>query len=797
MKYDGFLALRPHRSPPRTKMIRCLGLGIGLCLLLLPGGASGQSGQPARFQAQYTKLYSEDFEGTHPGIQLLNWSCPPSAGCSAITPDSSQVIGGKASLRLTNFGRAGTDPKVLALGANTTYIVEFQYRILNYGTSPNVLQLHVMPAGSNDAQKQVNLFPLLPNAPATGTFSVGAQVAEEPAYMIYVAAGAQADVVIDNLTLFRRDAVETATLPLTWAKLAARPYPRLGRYMSGGAAPWVAQNSLAASVPSFYTVDRVEGRLAFNDILAGFDIANQSNLPDSVRRLLLLNPDLVLLPYHAAGQPCATPVPRGSDVNLNYRFLQGVPDIWYVRDSQGNYVPNTGWPSCHYMNLSSYCPVANGQTPISYTLKWLNESVFPSGIWDGLFFDLLFGSADVSILNYNNPAMIDFDFNRNRLRDESPAAVGDVTRNALRGMVQQLREVHGDRQLILGNSGIIPELSFAPYVNGYSLECFNYGWTGSSGKSASGWRQVLDAYRLMQAAARKPALMVPLGCGKEHVNGGLGTYRLPNAEDIEANRFALSTALLGDGFYAYALHGASSDALWYDEFSVDSSGSAVEDRSKKGYLGQAISDAVELATTGSLVLEQGFEGAALPASFTANPGPGTSVRVSHAPDEVIGGSGSLVLDNPDHTKQQGAGVRTNPQLLQLTPLGTYLLTFDWRILESLDSGFGAAVSSDPAQPLALCGISAKGAGDSGRAHCPFAIPSAGAWSISFYIANGGGKVALDNVRVFSGGIGPWRRDFENGFVLVNPFEHPHTFLAGDLAGGLTNGHSTDQGNPGA
>jgi hypothetical protein len=45
--------------------------------------------------------------------------------------------------------------------------------------------------------------------------------------------------------------------------------------------------------------------------------------------------------------------------------------------------------------------------------------------------------------------------------------------------------------------------------------------------------------------------------------------------------------------------------------------------------------------------------------------------------------------------------------------------------------------------------------------------------------------AIENIRIYQGGAGPWRRDFEGGFVLVNPLSQPHTFSAADLAGALS------------
>ena len=47
-------------------------------------------------------------------------------------------------------------------------------------------------------------------------------------------------------------------------------------------------------------------------------------------------------------------------------------------------------------------------------------------------------------------------------------------------------------------------------------------------------------------------------------------------------------------------------------------------------------------------------------------------------------------------------------------------------------------------------------------------------------------MAIDNVRLYRGGVEPWKeKDSENGFVLVNPLPQPHTFSASDLAGNLS------------
>jgi hypothetical protein len=114
--------------------------------------------------------------------------------------------------------------------------------------------------------------------------------------------------------------------------------------------------------------------------------------------------------------------------------------------------------------------------------------------------------------------------------------------------------------------------------------------------------------------------------------------------------------------------------------------------------------------------------------------------------------------------------------------GAYLFTFDWRVLETLDHPLQFSVSDgkggfDGSRVLGVV------AGDSGSVRFPFVIDSAGAWSIAINMS-GGGTIAIDNVRLLNGGVGPWRRDFENGFVLVNPLTYPHTFSAAELSGAL-------------
>ena len=736
-----------------------------------------------------TAIATEDCEESAPvvgpGLQLQN--------AAAVVTDPAVVISGKASVRLKNYGALTTNPSAWSLAPNTTYIVEFQYRILNVGSADYVLGLWLQPAGAAYSQStNVNLSQPLKNAPVSGTFSSGALTAGAASYVLYIAASSDSDVVVDNIAIFRQDAVPSGSQPAAWSKLATKPYPRLGKYSLGTSFGQALAGGLAEGPPLRVSVDQVESRLAFADVILGAEIDMATWTPDEVRRLRQMNPDVVILPYRAAFEESvgSISVPTTSNTSLDYQFLQGIPDSWYLRDSKGNYVPEPTYPGNRLMNISPYCPVVNGQTYISYLLDWLNHVVFPSGVWDGVFFDDLFGRTNIQMVNNSNPALIDADYNRNGVRDETPAWISDMTRSAAIGMLQQFWNSNGDMQLVVGNAGPLPELGLASYVNGYVFECMTAGWNSSVWQPSSpatlspaGWRTEFEAYRTMQTNTLPPRINVLEGCG----GGGFATqagqgYSAPTATDIQNHRFTMGTALLSDGFYWYDLHGNLSAPLWFDEFSVDSSGTAVEDRAKKGYLGQALSGASELTDSGALIWQEGFEGGTLPPSLSANPP--SAVSITHAAGEVISGTGSLVISNPDHTQPASVTASTNPSAVPLAAGSTYLLVFDWKILQTLDAGFSVYVCCSGSQPLDSISVPGIVSGDSGTMRFPFTIPAAGNWTIWFGIWGGGGKVAIDNIQLYRGGVGSWRRDFENGFVLVNPFLQPRTFTAADLAGAL-------------
>ena len=517
--------------------------------LFLATAAFGQSSQPVRWQAKYTQLYAEPAGGSSPsldpGLQLQN-------GASLVT-DPALALSGSPSIRLKNYGTVNVNPAVTPLSGNATYIAQFSYHILNYGSSDIVIAVYLIPTGDGNQQDLITVSNLAPSAPASGTFSAGAQTANAAQYYFSISASPDSDVVVDDIQILRQDPVEHTTPPSSWASLENLPFPRLGRYIQG-ATSWSTQRP--GMLPYEYSVDQIESRLAFNDVMAGLWVDTQTrDDPGSIRRLRQLNPKAVILAYRMSQeQQQAIQLPLFSQVSLEYAFLQSIPDDWYVTDTAGNDVTEDQYPDIRFMNISPFGPIQNGQTFLSSLLAWLSGTVFSSGLWDGVFFDNLFTEANPHIPNLANPALFNFDWNRNGIRDETSASTTEMTRSAALGALQQFRSVNGDLQLVIGNSGYFPELSPAPYVNGYGLECVSDAWKSSSQSPASvaAWRGVFDAYRTMQATFRPPRINLLEACAAQDLRSD-PSYMTPSADDLRTHRLALGTTLLSDGFYSFDL----------------------------------------------------------------------------------------------------------------------------------------------------------------------------------------------------------------------------------------------------
>ena len=735
-------------------------------------------GTPCGWEATYTKIYSNDFE-THPALGL---------DLSGVEVTHDEAIQGFTSIKMDPYTMLFTDPEALPIEPNTYYVFEFDYRLLSSSTEKVNMEISFMPADSMSSEEKVCCQSMFSNEATEGTFSGGALTASQTNYRLRLFTTEDTSIIVDNIKLYRVDSLPRLDQPEEWQRLMDLPYPRLGNYQMGntftiaysgqGMMPDKPENELA------YVLSRVEERLSLYDVVAGLDIAEQSMFTGFTKRMRDKNPDIVLIPYRLYPEQSTERYPsQGATIDLKYVFMDGMAEEWYVHYTDGERVENVYWPELYHANIYQGCPVVDGQTYQDYLLDWTTGVIMASGLWDGVFYDDLMGSINHAIRYAHNPSLLDFDIDGDGERDETPALVSEKTRASTISYLERLREEVGDLELVIGNQGSSPHLAFAHYLNGYQFEDWDEGWyTEHIERSEAAWCRSMSEYLYVQEHEMVPQINIMTLYGKP-VGGGAGN---PDHDWIEAtetqitqHRFGIGSALLGDGFYEFDLWDCRSAPTWFDEFSVDEAGVAVEDRAYKGYLGMPLGDPIELASASTTVWEEDFEAGSMPSSLTDET---QHVYVSHEAEDVITGTGSLVIDNPDHTTSiDYVEATTKASVVALEPGKTYVFEFDWEILETLDDTFVVAIiGSDGIVDSYWHTSEVKG--DAGKTRFHVTFPTGSDYKICFQLMSGGGKIAIDNIRVTEGGAGPWRRDFENGFVLVNPLNKPYTFNAEELAG---------------
>jgi hypothetical protein len=713
-------------------------------------------------------IFEENFEGLSlgpgPGIRLLGGS-----------------VDSEGRLILDSGARIETNPDIFILQKLSEFRLSFDYLILEPTIDDRNLDIRLLPSPGSEAT--VSLRPLLRNSPASGHFSTGFGTGSAGPYLVSISAGRNARILIDNIVIERGRPESFVAEPAAYKYLGQAPFPRLGNYNMISATEQVAWGGYEG-IAWNSSVEKEEKRLALFDVIFGFTPLRELYDSDLPNRIKKLNPNAVLLPYVIGQETIAvthtrrleSPDPYGDP---GFRYDLGLSPEWLVKDTKGVPVNDLDYPGILKLDISPSATLVGGHSFLDYQLESYRRDYHGSGIWDGLFIDNLFARMNSHIPNAFNPEKLDYDINRNGKRDETPAMLNRISYDAERRLLERLIKGIGNRELIMGNNGPLPETRLAPYVNGYVFENYNLAWddsvVGGRGLSEPGWKRAFDAYLIMDERCRSPRINVIEAWGRIENFDVMTKGRInPTPEDFLRNRFALGTALLGNAFYEYDLTEARSSIFWFDEYTVGTDGIARESADGKGYLGRPLGLAKELVTPGVRRWDEDFEGLRVSAR-----GGGEGSRVSRKTDEVITGKQSMVIEGKVRNSDSWPTYETWGSPLKLRKGTTYLIEFSWRVLEDLDYLPSFAILSPGDQSGTQ--IDALYSGEEGLCRYPFTPLADAEYILRFSICSVG-IIAIDDIRVSEGGVGPWRRDFENGFVLVNPYRKPVHFDEATLKG---------------
>lgn len=244
------------------------------------------------------------------------------------------------------------------------------------------------------------------------------------------------------------------------------------------------------------------------------DMENMVNNRTSLELLKRLNPAIKLLAY---SNPMEVFIPMVANRPLQKQLLgelqTGFRD-WFLK--QPNSQPVVFWKGMQMLNLSSDCPLVNGQRWNQYVAHFLLEKVLSDQIWDGYFMDNSGGS-----ISWINNGQIDADGDRAK---DDPEKLNLAWSEGIREFLTIIRQAKGQNFILVGNKG---SLEFLDIFDGKMFEEFPNDYLGS--KDAGGWYQSLGNYLVT------------------------GPYSIVQSKTIGDSwrQFVLASTLLDDGYFVY------------------------------------------------------------------------------------------------------------------------------------------------------------------------------------------------------------------------------------------------------
>jgi hypothetical protein len=285
------------------------------------------------------------------------------------------------------------------------------------------------------------------------------------------------------------------------------------------------------------------------------------------------NPNAILVAYFSPADYV-----EDLELPLYRRFRSGFDTAWLLRDADGRTVPLYELAPGKWTQAINPTSAAQRAIP-----EFLNRHVVATGLVDGIFYD--WAATSMSWLNKRkNVTSARVDVDGDGIGD--PDEVLDATwRRGYAAMLAHSRHAFPASAVIVGNAGWITGPDYDGLLNGVMIEQFLEGEARAPGFA---WTPVMRSYAHYARHAVAPRLSIVMA-------------NRDDAEDTAFMRFALASALMFDGYFAFTNRtlptSAYQAARWYDEFAVDrATGQARRDRSSKGYLGSPLGEASAVGT---------------------------------------------------------------------------------------------------------------------------------------------------------------------------------------------------------
>ena len=525
------------------------------------------------------------------------------------------------------------------------------------------------------------------------------------------------------------------------ASAAAQPYPRVGLYGSvlGGGYPYVKPD---------LTLDTLEiGRAArYNEVV--LDVYPISPYrPDIVLAMKARNPALTVLAYVLA-----------EDIWLagDADSTRHIPTIirHTVRDLNGFLYDKLTGAEYATIAINLAKQDATGRFVVADAMADIfRDHIIATRLWDGIFTDIF--CHTVSWTQNGTGRVIDYQ----RAGYSSLAALDVAWAAASDTLAARLRGNGGPNFVLVGNCG---GSSQHESFNGWMRENFPFqqggtwytnmlGDVSSRGYLADDRDYVQPPHNwILSASTTAP--------GSEYDPG-----------NVDRVRFGLASAALGSGVAAFAptksVNVAPYQDWWYDEYAVDlSTGQSSQSQSHTGWLGQPLGPARTMLWVGNApdaITNNGFETSVSNDWTFAVFAPAAATLSRDATTAAVGSSSAKVHITSSSSVEWHVYLSSIGQL-NVSAGTSYSATFRCkasapRIIHVLagNSGGSAYVAVDTTWRQYQLVMQ------------PTVSMNA---SLAFFLGLDAGDVWFDDVHFQPGATSVWRRDFQNGIVLLNPTE---------------------------
>ncbi|MBI5837140.1 MAG: hypothetical protein HZB25_07835 [Candidatus Eisenbacteria bacterium] len=475
-----------------------------------------------------------------------------------------------------------------------------------------------------------------------------------------------------------------------------------------------------------------------------------------LQQLRALNPRIILLAYFPSDFMWdGTLYPVGNIYGDTWRMLQSRD--WWVHNT-------TGAPFTYFGNTTD---ITNPEAQDSLA-RLVADRVLASGLWDGLFLDD-FCESNWWKNGLNGQA---FDLDRNGVADDQ-ASFEALWRPATDSLAAKIRRLIGPAMPMVGNCAYGSKWTT---MNGWMREDFpRLGTWTSNMLSPSG------GYLVNEQKFLSP-----------HYNFVYSTSAPPpsiyDASNLRFMRYGLGSALLGDGYFMFdpQVDTVLVSGIWCDEYDAGGRG--------RGYLGQPLAgyyQQVGTLGTPDLLTNTGFE-----SGFTNwhayNYGGTWLIDPSTKVEGAVSAHAVIPVATP-YTSM------VHQQQTVSLPYGTWAVTFWARAAAERDMWVHVQRTESPLTILCYTPVRI---GTSWKQYQVAFNNSIGTVPVNVQVQFGQLAVDawVDDMHLQQGASSVYRRDFQNGTVLVNStgnnvtvsLERPYQRLSGTQDPATNDGSTVSQ-----